>query len=56
MGQLKRPDDAVQEIEHLKQLRPDIETKAHYLISRFVKEEPVVLHLMEGLRKAGLEL
>ncbi len=54
LGQLNRPGDAVTELEHLKKLRPDFEKKAHYLISRFLKEESLVLQLMEGLRKAGL--
>ena len=56
LGQLKRPDNALPELEHLKTLRPDFEKKAHYLISRFVKEEPLVFHIMEGLKKAGLEI
>jgi len=56
LGQLSRPDDAVQELEHLKRLRPDFEKKAHYLISRFLKEEPLVVQIMEGIRKAGLEV
>jgi tetratricopeptide (TPR) repeat protein len=56
LGQLKRQNDALPELEHLKKLRPDFETKAHYLISRFVKEESLVVHILEGLRKAGMEI
>jgi hypothetical protein len=40
----------------LKQMKPDFEKKAHYLVSRFVKEEPLVVHILEGLQKAGLHM
>jgi 5,10-methylenetetrahydrofolate reductase len=43
-------------IDNLKQLKPDFKSKASYLISRFVKEEELVEHVMEGLRKAGMTI
>jgi hypothetical protein len=56
LGQLNRRGEARYELEQLKKLKPDFEQKAHYLISRFVKEEPLVLHVLEGLKKAGLKI
>ncbi len=56
LGQLNRPEDAFKEIMDLRRLKPDFEEKAHDLISRFVKEESLVLHLLEGLNKAGLKV
>jgi hypothetical protein len=32
-----------------------MQDKVHYIISRFVKEDTLVKHVIEGLRKAGLE-
>jgi TolB-like protein len=56
LGQLNRINDARTNIDHLKQLKPDFEKKAHYLISRFVKEEDLVELVVDGLRKAGLSI
>ena len=56
LGQLNRIDEAANDIVHLKQLKPNFEEKASFLISRFVKEEDLVVHVMDGLRKAGMEL
>jgi len=56
LGQLNRLDEAQSNIIHLKQLKPDFESKASYLISRFVKEEELVEHVIEGLRKAGMAI
>ena len=54
LGQLSRKGDAREELEHLTRLKPGFEKKARYLISRFVKEESLVDHILEGLQKAGL--
>jgi len=54
LGQLKRSDEAKKELEHLIKLKPDFESKAEILVCRFVKEEVLVTHLLEGLLKAGL--
>jgi len=56
LGQLNRIDEAANDIDHLKQLKPNFEGEAQYLISRFVKEGDLVTHIMDGLRKAGMEL
>jgi len=56
LGQLNRMDDAKPNIVNLLQLKPEFESKARYLISRFVKEDELVEHLLEGLRKAGLQV
>jgi hypothetical protein len=37
-------------------LRPDIKDRGKYLISRYVKEEELVDHIVEGLKKAGLSI
>ena len=56
LGQLNRQEEAGTELGMLKQMKPDFEKKAHYLVSRFVKEEPLVVHILEGLQKAGLHI
>jgi TolB-like protein len=56
LGQLDRSDEAKMEIEHLLKLKPDFESKAEILISRFVKEEELVNQLLKGLWEAGLSL
>jgi adenylate cyclase len=55
LGQLNKRSEARQHIDHLLALKPDFEEKARYLISRFVKEETLVTHVLEGLQKAGLK-
>ena len=56
LGQLGKRTKAKAHIEELLFLKPDFESKANYLISRFVKEEELVLHILEGLHKAGMEV
>jgi TolB-like protein len=56
LGQLNRINDATANIDHLMQLKPDFEKKAHYLIRRFVKEDELVEQVLDGLRKAGLDI
>jgi hypothetical protein len=56
LGQLNRQEEAGAELGMLKQMKPDFEKKARYLVSRFVKEEPLVVHILEGLQKAGLHM
>jgi len=56
LGQLNRIDDAANNIVNLKQLKPNFEGEASFLISRYVKEEDLVEHVMVGLRKAGMAL
>jgi len=54
MGQLNRIGDTANDIVHLKQLKPNFEGEASLLISRFIKEEDLVAHVMDGLQKAGM--
>ena len=56
LAQLHRIEEARNEIDRLKSLRPDFEDKAYYLISRFIKENSLVEHLIEGLRLAGMSI
>lgn len=55
LGQLNRLEEAKKNIEYLKELKPDFEGKARDLISRYVKEEELVDHIIDGLRLAGLK-
>jgi hypothetical protein len=54
LGQLDRQSEAQQHISDLKSLKPDFESKAQYLISRYVKEDELVEKIIDGLVKAGL--
>ena len=56
LGQLNRSEEARAEIIQLKSIKPDFEEKAYYLISRFVKEDKLVDHIIDGLFKAGMKL
>jgi len=53
-GQLGSQSETTNNIAHLKKLKPEFEPKARLLISRFIKEESLVEHVMDGLRKAGM--
>jgi TolB-like protein len=56
LGQLGRQDEVKPHLHHLKQLKPDFESKATYLIGLWVKENDLVVHIMDGLRKAGMKI
>lgn len=56
LGQLNRAEDARSECATLFALRPDFRERGGELIRRYVKEEHLVRHIVEGLNKAGLEL
>lgn len=56
LGQLNQKGKALNQIQYLTKLKPDFETKAKYLISRYIKEEDLVLKVMDGLRKAGMKV
>jgi adenylate cyclase len=55
LGQLQRLEEAEEQMIHLLNLKPDFTGKAGILIRRFVKEEELVDHIMDGLQKAGLK-
>ncbi|UCF65764.1 MAG: hypothetical protein JSW33_08010 [bacterium] len=54
LGQLERREEVQVNIDQLITLKPDFSEKARDLISRYVKEEELVDHILEGLQKAGL--
>jgi TolB-like protein len=56
LGQFTTKDGLSENLEELKALKPDFTEKARDLISRYVKEEELVEHILEGLKKAGLTI
>jgi hypothetical protein len=55
-GQLGNINNAKANITELLKLKPDFESKAHYLIGVYVKEETLVIHILEGLKLAGMKV
>ena len=55
-GQLNMLDEAESDFALLKQLKPDFEEKAEYLLTRFIKEADLLALMLEGLRKAGMKV
>ena len=55
LGQLGSETEARQQLLQLQTVRPDFVNKARELISRYVKEEELVDHVLQGLYKAGLK-
>lgn len=56
LGQLGKTKEIQKNIDHLKKLKPEFEDKAVYLLGLFIKEESLVNHVLEGLRKAGMKV
>ncbi len=56
LGHLSRKQGTQTELQHLKRIKPDFNQNARILISLFVKEEPLVADILEGLQKAGLRI
>jgi adenylate cyclase len=56
LGQLKRQGEAEQQISRLLKFKPDFQEKSRMLIQRYVKEDALVEHILEGLQKAGLKI
>jgi len=56
LGQLQRKTEAAEEINHLLKLKPDFTQKARLLIQRYVKEDSLTDHILDGLHKAGFYL
>ena len=56
LGKLGRKSDARKDIHEIFTLKPEFEKKARYLIRRYVKEEKLVDHIIEGLKKAGVSI
>jgi adenylate cyclase len=56
LGQLQHYEEAREQISQLLELKPDFPQKARPLIQRFIKEDPLVDHVIQGLQKAGLKI
>ena len=56
LGQLGKQSEAKEQISDLKSLKPDFESKARYLIKKYVKEDELVEKIIDGLVKAGLKI
>jgi hypothetical protein len=56
LGQLGRQAEAGEQMKQLLKLKPDFSQKARVLIGRYVKEDSLVDHVLQGLQKAGLEI
>ncbi|OHX67451.1 hypothetical protein [Flammeovirga pacifica] len=54
-AQLGKMKEAQQNLEELLKLRPDFAQNSGQIIRRFVKEEALAKHIMEGLEKAGFK-
>jgi len=56
LGQLGRPSEAAAQIEELMKLKPDFPPRAPELLRRTLKVDSLIEKLVDGLRKAGLEV
>jgi hypothetical protein len=56
LGMLGRKPQARAYVAELRRLKPDFEGRSRELIARTLKIESIAEHLVDGLRKAGLEL
>jgi len=56
LGKLGRSSDAKVHIEKLVGLKPDFASRASELIRRSLKVEGVIDELIDGLRRAGVEM
>jgi adenylate cyclase len=56
LGQLGRESEAEAFVGELRRLKPDFEPRARELITRVLKIEDLVERIIDGLRKAGLEI
>lgn len=56
LGQLNMKDEAIPEIAELMRVKPDFNVKAPFIMGLYIKEEDLVEHMMDGLRKAGMKV
>lgn len=56
LGQLGRESEAKAFVEELRRLNPDFESRARELIARSLKVDDLAERIVDGLRKAGLEI
>jgi len=55
-GQLGNQEAASKNIKELLKIRPDFKERGRYLITRFIKQDSLASHVVEGLAKGGLEV
>ena len=55
-SQLGQMELANKNKEELIKLRPDFQARGRFLIGNYIKEDSLVGHVIEGLRKAGLNV
>jgi len=55
-GQLDQKEAASRNIKELLNIRSDFEERGRYLITRFIKEDSLASHIIEGLAKGGLQI
>ena len=55
-GQLGNQLAASKNIEELLNIRPDFQERGRYLITRYIKEDSLTTHVVEGLVKGGLKI
>ena len=56
LGMLGRKPQARAYVAELRRFKPDFESRSRELIARVLKNESIAEQLVDGLRKAGLEL
>jgi tetratricopeptide (TPR) repeat protein len=56
LGQLGRYEEGKQAAEELLKLKPDFSRRGRVLIGHYIKFEEIVERLVEGLRKAGVDI
>ena len=54
LGQLQRDKESAEQITRLLELKPDFPQKARILIQRYIKEDSLSDHILDGLQKAKL--
>ena len=56
LAQLNKTQEAKKQINYLKTLKPNVENKVKILLKRFIKDGTLILNVIDGLVKAGLEV
>ena len=56
LGHLGRSNEGNRSVEEILKLKPDFPARGRLLIKHFIKSDELVEDLIEGLKKAGLDL
>lgn len=56
LGQLGKSEEAQKNVEDLLKVRPKFLSHSRQLLGRFIKEESLIEHVIEGLTKAGMKV